>query len=130
MVDFKKKLGKAQIDKKIDPLDIYNSLDRRSITGPLRPAQNQILQSWFTEYQNNRDLIVKLHTGEGKTLIGLLILLSKVNQKQGACLYATIRRKPTPSSIQLSYGAIMHSKPICFKNQFKTVFISYVRFTW
>ena len=87
MVDFKKKLGKGQIDKKVDPLEIYNSLDRRSITGPLRPAQNQILSSWFADLQNNRDLIVKLHTGEGKTLIGLLILLSKINQNQGTCVY-------------------------------------------
>jgi replicative superfamily II helicase len=87
MVDFKKKLGKEKIEKKIDPIEIYKSLDRRSITGPLRPAQNLILSSWFADYQKKRDLIIKLHTGEGKTLIGLLILLSKVNQNQGPCLY-------------------------------------------
>jgi len=87
MVDFKKKLGKTQIDKKINPLEIYNSLDRSSVTGPLRPAQSKILSDWYNDRQNDKDLIIKLHTGEGKTLIGLLILLSKINQEQGPCLY-------------------------------------------
>ena len=80
MVDFKKKLGKTQIDKKTDPLEIYNSLDRSSVTGPLRPAQSRILSDWYSERQDDKDLIIKLHTGEGKTLIGLLILLSKIKK--------------------------------------------------
>jgi len=87
MVDFKKKLGRTQIEKKTDPQEIYNSLDRRSITGPLRPAQSKILSDWYFANQEKKDLIIKLHTGEGKTLIGLLILLSKINQNQGPCLY-------------------------------------------
>jgi replicative superfamily II helicase len=87
MVDFKKKLGKTQIEKKTDPIEIYNSLDRSSVTGPLRPAQSKILSDWYSERQEDKDLIIKLHTGEGKTLIGLLILLSKINQNQGPCLY-------------------------------------------
>ena len=87
MVDFKKKLSKGQVDKKISPLDIYDSLDRRSVTGPLRPVQKQILEDWFINHQNTHDLIIKLHTGEGKTLIGLLILLSRLNQNQGPCLF-------------------------------------------
>ena len=36
---------------------------------------------------NDKDLILKLHTGEGKTLIGLLILQSKINSEQSPCLY-------------------------------------------
>jgi len=87
MVDFKKKLGKTQIDKKENPLEIYSSLDRSSVTGPLRPAQSRILTEWYNDRQNDKDLIIKLHTGEGKTLIGLLILLSKINQDKGPCLY-------------------------------------------
>jgi hypothetical protein len=47
MVDFKKKLGKLTIPKKINPLEIYDSLDRGSQTGPLRPAQGIILSKWF-----------------------------------------------------------------------------------
>lgn len=87
MVDFTKKLGKKDLPKKVNPVEIYDTLDRRSETGPLRPAQEHILQNWFADHSNDRDLIVKLHTGEGKTLIGLLMLLSKVNANHGPCLY-------------------------------------------
>lgn len=87
MVDFKKRLNKSAIDKKTDPIEIYDSLDRRSIAGPLRPAQNKILKEWYDSHSIKKDLIIKLHTGEGKTLIGLLILQSKINADQGPCLY-------------------------------------------
>jgi len=87
MIDFKKKLGAAEIQKKISPKEIYESLDRRSIAGPLRQAQEIILDDWFDNNSKKKDLIIKLHTGEGKTLIGLLILQSKINSGDGPCLY-------------------------------------------
>lgn len=87
MVDFRKKLDTAKIEKKINPIEIYDSLDRRSVAGPLRPAQQKILERWFNSNVNDKDLIIKLHTGEGKTLIGLLILLSKINSGNGPCLF-------------------------------------------
>jgi len=87
MVDFKKKLKKGDFDKKINPLEIYDTLDRKSITGPLRPVQKHILGNWFTDRYDDKDIILKLHTGEGKTLIGLLMLQSKLNNDKGPCLY-------------------------------------------
>ncbi len=87
MIDFGKKLGEKQVEKKTRPIDIYSNLDRRSIAGPLRPVQNEILEDWFDNKQNDKDLIIKLHTGEGKTLIGLLILQSKINQGNGPCAF-------------------------------------------
>lgn len=87
MVDFKKRLNKPDIEKRTNPIEIYSTLDRRSIAGPLRPAQYKVLTEWFEKRLNDRDLIIKLHTGEGKTLIGLLILLSKINSGKGPCLY-------------------------------------------
>ena len=35
------------------------------------------------------DAIVKLHTGGGKTLVGLLIALSSMEEKKGPVLYLT-----------------------------------------
>lgn len=87
MVDFKKRLNKGAIEKKIDPIEIYGTVDRKSVTGPLRPAQKAILESWYQTYKDKKDLVVKLHTGEGKTLIGLLILQSRLNSNNGPCLY-------------------------------------------
>jgi replicative superfamily II helicase len=79
MVDFKKRLGNKTSYHKLNPVEIYDSLDRKSEAGPLRPAQNYILEKWYSKYIDNKDVIIKLHTGQGKTLIGLLILQSKLN---------------------------------------------------
>lgn len=87
MIDFSKKLGGSSMGKKADPIQIYNSLDRASDKGPLRPAQESILKDWFANYQSQKDVILKLHTGQGKTLIGLLILQSKLNQGLGPAIY-------------------------------------------
>ena len=87
MVDFKKKLGLNSIEKKVNPIDIYDELDRKSETGSLREVQKEILTEWWFNQRNNKDLILKLHTGQGKTLIGLLILQSRLNENSGPCLY-------------------------------------------
>jgi hypothetical protein len=87
MVDFNKRLKKSNIEKKINPSEIYNLLDRRSETGPLRPSQEEILKDWYENRVNEKDHIIKLHTGDGKTLIGLLILQSKLNSGKGPCVF-------------------------------------------
>jgi len=87
MVDFSKRLKGKPVPKKIHPIEIYDSLDRRIETGPLRPSQVAILNDWYSQRKIDRNVIIKLHTGEGKTLIGLLILQSKINSGEGPCLY-------------------------------------------
>lgn len=87
MIDFKKKMAKEKTSKKENPIDIYDNLDRTSVTGPLRNTQIEILEKWYEERKGDKDLIIKLHTGEGKTLIGLLILQSKLNMGEGPCIY-------------------------------------------
>ena len=87
MVDFKKRLKKKSISKKVNPIEIYDSLDRSSETGPLRPSQERILTEWYSYRRDETNNIIKLHTGEGKTLIGLLLLHSKINAEEGSCLY-------------------------------------------
>lgn len=87
MVDFKQLLKNKSLPTRTKPQDIYDSLDRRSETGPLRPSQAKILDEWYLARKTDKNTIIKLHTGEGKTLIGLLILLSKINSNEGPCLY-------------------------------------------
>lgn len=87
MVDFAKKMGGSANEKQTDPIKIYNSLDRASDKGPLRPVQENILKDWYRNFRSNKDVILKLHTGQGKTLIGLLILQSKLNEGKGPALY-------------------------------------------
>ena len=87
MIDFGKRLQSKTVEIKTNPIEIYKDLDRSAGTGPLRPAQVKILEKWYEEVRTNKDVVIKLHTGEGKTLIGLLILFSKLNLNQGPCLY-------------------------------------------
>lgn len=87
MVDFKKKLSGKAVEKPTDPVKLYNTLDREADKGPLRPAQIAILTDWFGKHQDDRDVIVKLHTGQGKTLIGLLMLQSRLNAGLGPAVY-------------------------------------------
>lgn len=86
-IDFRKKLSTRTIAPKTDPIELYGTLDRKSVAGPLRPAQESVLSEWYSKRRTDRDLIVKLHTGEGKTLVGLLLLQSLLNAKEGPCLY-------------------------------------------
>lgn len=83
MIDFKKKLSGKGVAKPAAPIEIYDSLDRRHDKGPLRPAQEVVLNEWFTSRQTDRDVLVKLHTGQGKTLVGLLMLQSRLNRGEG-----------------------------------------------
>lgn len=87
MVDFKKRLTGTQTEKLTDPVELYNTLDRASDKGPLRPAQFAVLNKWYKNNQDTRDVIIKLHTGQGKTLIGLLILQSRLNASRGPVVF-------------------------------------------
>lgn len=87
MIDFGKKLREVKVEKPKHPVEIYDSLDRTTEAGPLREVQKDTLNEWFDNHKNDKDLIIKLHTGEGKTLIGLLILQSVINQKEGPAIY-------------------------------------------
>ena len=87
MVDFKRRLAKHSVDRPIDPVQIYDRLDRASDKGPLRPAQRSILEAWHASHRTRRDVILKLHTGQGKTLLGLLMLQSYLHEAEKPALY-------------------------------------------
>lgn len=87
MVDFRKKVIDTNSVIRINPIEIYETLDRASDKNALRPAQLSVLTEWWNNFQYKKDVILKLHTGQGKTLLGLLILQSKLNQKMGPALY-------------------------------------------
>lgn len=134
MIDFSKRIKNGTQAKRIDPIEIYNNLDRSSITGPLRPVQSNVLYKWHHEYREKRDAIIKLHTGAGKTLVGLLIAMSYINNGEGPVLYVC------PNIYLMQQVCMDASKfgiPYCIVNegneipdafvQGKTLLISYVQ---
>lgn len=93
MVDFGKMLKKAQLAVPTDPIEIYNNLDLTTVAGPLRPVQEEVLKKWYNTYFETKDIVLKLHTGEGKTLIGMLMLLSRLNKGFGPCIFVCPNRQ-------------------------------------
>ncbi|MCU1051126.1 DEAD/DEAH box helicase family protein [Stenotrophomonas maltophilia] len=87
MVSFKKHLAGKVATKPTDPVALYATLDRTHDKGPLRPAQEAILADWHKNQATTRDVIVKLHTGQGKTLVGLLMLQSRLNAGKSPVVY-------------------------------------------
>lgn len=87
MVDFEKLLGKKEFTLEIDPISIFKDLDKDSDKNDMRESQKQILEKWYNDFRDEKDTIVKLPTGKGKTLIGLLMLQSYLNEKKGPVVY-------------------------------------------
>lgn len=87
MVDFNKLVKKKLDNKVLDPVLLYDTLDRASDKGELRKAQSTLLAEWHKDHRAARDIVIKMHTGQGKTLIGLLILQSKLNELGDPVIY-------------------------------------------
>lgn len=92
--DFSKIKAKKKEIGPIDPIELFQKL---KVTDPnindLWLAQGDALREWHRNRDTN-DIGVVLNTGAGKTLVGLLIAQSLVNETKGSVLYAC-------SSIQL-----------------------------
>src|SRR6266487_3009508 len=87
MVDFKKLLGKQTLPRSLDPVEIFGLLEKDIGKENLRSVQGSVLKEWHLNHRNQRDVIVKLHTGQGKTLIGMLMLQSSLNEGFGPAIY-------------------------------------------
>ena len=87
MVDFKKLLREKPKIKETDPLEIFRRLDKKSGKEYLRPHQEKILSQWNENFLSRKDTLIKLHTGQGKTLVGLLTLQASINAGVGPAIY-------------------------------------------
>jgi len=73
--------------KLLDPRDIFNALPAKSTDlDYLRGPQDQVLEQWHRR-RDSRDLVIKMNTGGGKTLVGLLIARSQLSEGLGPVAY-------------------------------------------
>ena len=85
-IDFTK-FASDQTAKPTRPREVFASLPARSADiGYLRDVQGQVLDQWY-ERRSERDLSIKMNTGTGKTIVGLLALQSSVNETGLPALY-------------------------------------------
>ena len=69
----------------IEPRDIFASLGTRPWPR-LRVEQDQVLKTWFGR-RTETDLVIKQNTGGGKTVVGLLIAQSGLNEGAAPAAY-------------------------------------------
>jgi hypothetical protein len=72
----------------LDPRKIFTVLPRDPRFKRPLDEQADVLDDWF-ERRDRRDTTVKMNTGAGKTLVGLLILQSSLNEAVGPAVYIT-----------------------------------------
>jgi hypothetical protein len=68
------------------PRDIFFTLNRNPNFSFPRDIQTEVMNRWF-EYRDKQDNVIKLNVGSGKTLVGLLLLQSSLNERKGPALY-------------------------------------------
>lgn len=86
MIDFSQ-LGMNSNQKPINPRDIFMRLSQKTAKYQYpRDVQGEVWKQWF-EQRNNKDTIIKMNTGSGKTIVALMILQSCLNEGVGPVLY-------------------------------------------
>lgn len=98
MVDFNNLGTPGRQSAEQDPIKLFRALPRPPGINDLYASQAEVLTEWYGRMQqgNLRDVVVKLHTGGGKTLVGLLIAKSLSNSTRKPILYLT----PTTQLVQ------------------------------
>lgn len=88
MIDFSKIGTGSTVDTVFPPREIFNALpnkDARKFQYP-RDVQSQVWTKWF-DRRDDESLVIKMNTGSGKTVIGLLILKSCLNEGKSPAVY-------------------------------------------
>lgn len=114
MVDLKKlREGKKQ-PRVIDPIEIFRRLPKSARIKDLYGSQVEVLQAWFNS-RTGKDHVLKLHTGGGKTLVGLLIAQSILNETGEPVLYICPNNQLVAQTLekaqQYSLSAVQYDKP-------------------
>jgi len=123
MVDFKKLRESKNQSKVIEPVEIFRRLPKPPGINDLYVSQAQTLEEWFKR-RNERDIVIKLHTGGGKTLVGLLIASSILNEHNEPVIYlaATVQLVQQTLEKAREYGisAVAYEKGTDFPDNFFT----------
>ena len=69
-----------------EPRQLFQSLQRDKSYEYLRDVQGDVLDEWY-QRREERDLVIKMNTGSGKTLVGLVLLWSRLQEGKGPALY-------------------------------------------
>ncbi|RYE13544.1 MAG: DEAD/DEAH box helicase, partial [Rickettsiales bacterium] len=121
---FKKKLeSKSKPPLPTDPIDLYQSLYHKEGYAYLRGIQEEVLKEWNLR-RTEKEILCKMNTGSGKTLVSLMMLYSKLIEGVGTTVYVC------PDNYLLNQAkkqAILYGIPVCEiteSNQFPADFLN------
>ncbi len=110
MVDFNKLRTQKKIPKATDPIEIFRRLPKPPGVNDLYTSQAEVLKSWYAR-RNERDVVIKLHTGGGKTLVGLLIAQSTLNEISEPVLYLAPTNQLVKQTLEKARALGIHAVP-------------------
>lgn len=82
----KLKLSVPSSKKPTDPLEVFNKLTLRGSIENIWEPQAEALREW-NKARTNPDVVIQMNTGGGKTLVGLMVAQSLVNELNRRVLY-------------------------------------------
>ena len=85
MLDFQKIINENKVNNIINPREIFMSLPNKKYDYP-RDVQTEVWKQWM-EKRNEKDVIIKMNTGSGKTIVGLIILTSCIREEKKPAVY-------------------------------------------
>ena len=86
MIDFSK-LGAKTARSSFEPRDIFMSLPTKDKQYEYpRDVQSEVWKQW-SERRSQKNTIIKMNTGSGKTVVGLIILKSCLDENKGPAIY-------------------------------------------
>jgi replicative superfamily II helicase len=121
MVDFKKLRESKTQSNVIEPIEIFRRLPKGSGINDLYVSQAQVLEEWFKR-RCDRDIVIKLNTGGGKTLVGLLIAQSILNEHHEPVIYLSptvqLVKQTLQKALDYSIEAVPYEKGKDFPDEF------------
>lgn len=123
MVDFNKLRAAAAAKPRItDPIEIFRRLPKSAGINDLYTSQAEVLKGWYDRRQEH-DIVLKLHTGGGKTLVGLLMAQSTLNEMSEPVLYLTPTNQLVNQTLEKAklYGinAVPYQKGVDLNDEFR-----------
>ena len=85
-LDLNKLKSQNSLKKQIDPRKIWSTLKRDARLKRPSDEQGDVLDGWFSA-REQASVTIKMHTGSGKTIVGLLCLQSSLNEGKGPAVF-------------------------------------------
>jgi Rad3-related DNA helicase len=81
------KLNIKKGKRSTDPMEVFQGLTLRGAIENIWGPRQSALKEWHDRFRDAPDSIIEMNTGGGKTLVGLLIAQSLLNETRGHILY-------------------------------------------